>query len=155
VTYRLYAPEDFDELYAIEEVCFKPPFRFDRRLMKQLVNRPDGATWIAEEDEVMCGFVVIEWTTESNVTLAYLQTLEVLPERRGQRVGNALLNKAEESARAAGAETVWLHVDEKNAGAIKLYEGRGYLWCGREADYYPEGQAALVYEKQLSIDTDG
>ena len=148
--YRLYTAQDFSVLYAIEEVCFQPPFRFDHRLMKRLVGKSDSATWIAEEDGVMCGFAVIEWTTDSNAILAYLQTLEVLPEWRGKHVGAGLLKKAEESARAAGAETVWLHVHEKNDGAIRLYEGRGYLRRGREEDYYAAGEAALVYERPLS-----
>ena len=26
--YRPYKPEDFEALYALEEACFQPPFRF-------------------------------------------------------------------------------------------------------------------------------
>jgi hypothetical protein len=54
--YRLYTPRDFPQLYAIEEVCFQPPFRFGRKYMRQLVNRLCTATWIAELDGLMAGF---------------------------------------------------------------------------------------------------
>jgi [ribosomal protein S18]-alanine N-acetyltransferase len=148
VIYRLYAPEDFDELYAIEEVCFQPPFRFDRRLMRRLVSRSDSATWIAEESGRMSGFAIVEWTASVEI-MAYLQTLEVLPDWRGQGAGRELLKKAEETARGAGAKAVWLHVNEKNDGAIRMYENYGYLRRGREEDYYATDQAALVYEKPL------
>ena len=32
MNYRLFEPDDFDELYAIEEMCFQPPLRFSRAI---------------------------------------------------------------------------------------------------------------------------
>ena len=60
--------------------------------------------------------------------VAYIQTLEVLPERRGRGVGGELLRRIEGSARAAGAQSIWLHVDAENAAAIRLYERHGYRY---------------------------
>lgn len=149
MTYRLYAPEDFAALYAIEEVCFKPPFRFDRRYMRQLVNSSDAATWIAEEDGQMAGFAIIEWDGEKGAALGYVQTIEVLPAWRGRGVGRELLVRVEDSARTAGAKAIWLHVDAANSGAIRLYEANGYASKGREENYYSRGRDALVYLKLL------
>jgi ribosomal-protein-alanine N-acetyltransferase len=153
VHYRLYTPEDFDELYAIEEVCFRSPFRFGRGDMHQLIHRPNAATWIAEEEGQMCGFAVVEWTRETGGVIAYIQTLEVAPEQRGHGVGGELLRLIESSARAAGAQLIWLHVNAENAGAIRLYEGHGYLCEGREENYYAKGRAALIYRKPLESGT--
>ena len=147
--YRLYKPGDFARLYAIEEACFEVPFRFSRAYMRQLVHSAQAATWIAEEDGRMAGFAIADWTEQRGGTAAYIQTIEVLPERRGHGVGSELLSRIEGSARAAGVQAIWLHVDAENADAIRLYEARGYLREGRQEHYYARGRAALVYGKPL------
>lgn len=149
MVYRLYTPEDFDALYAIEEACFRPPLRFGRRYMRQLVERPNAATWIAEDAERMYGFGLVEWTREIADVTAYIQTLEVMPDGRGQGVGGELLRRLESSAWVAGAAGMWLHVDAANSVAIQVYERHGYRLSGREKDYYGRGKPALVYAKRL------
>jgi ribosomal-protein-alanine N-acetyltransferase len=145
VNYRPFTEGDFAQLYAIEEVCFQPPFRFGRGYMRRLVNSTDAATWIAEEDGRMDGFAIVEWMGED----AYIPTIEVMPERRGLGIAGELLRRIEGAARDAGAKTIRLHVDAENAGAIRLYEGHAYACQGREENFYPKGRAALVYGKAL------
>ncbi|MGD0521940.1 MAG: N-acetyltransferase [Terracidiphilus sp.] len=152
MNYRLYTAKDFAQLYAIEEVCFQPPFRFSRRYMRQLVNSSNAATWIAEEDGRMAGFGIVEWTRERGRLIAYIQTLEVVPERHGRGVGGELLLRIEGSARAAGAQAVGLHVDEENGDAIRLYEAHGYVCEGRSENYYARGRTGLMYAKALGIE---
>lgn len=147
--YRLYQPEDFAALYAIEESCFAPPLRFHRAYMRQLVQSADSATWIAEEDGSMAGFAIVEWSDDSAGTAAYIQTIEVDPEQRRRGIGGELLRRAEDSARAAGARLIGLHVHEENASALRLYEAHGYRRAGREEHYYARGQAALIAVKPL------
>ena len=151
--YRPYASGDFDSLYAIEELCFQPPFRFGRRYMRRLVDRRNSATWIAEVDGRMAGFAIVEWSQEIDGISSYIQTIEVLPDRRGHGVGRELLWLVEESARAEGAKRLWLHVDERNNAAISLYEALGFAVQAKADDYYAPGHAALIYEKQLEPDT--
>jgi ribosomal-protein-alanine N-acetyltransferase len=163
VLYRLYRPEDFDALYAIEERCFEPPFRFGRSYMRQLVRSANAAPWIAEKDGRMVGFAIVEWAhrisgvpcdrssslgCKIGVT-AYIQTIEVAPEARDRGVGRELLGRSEGSARRAGARLIWLHADAENAVAIRLYEAQGYCCKDRQEDYYPMGGAALIYVKRL------
>ena len=147
--YRPFRPEDFAALYAIEEACFQPPLRFSRGYMQRLVRSARAATWVGEESGEMAGFAIVEWRDATGLVTAYLQTIEVAPEKRGQGVGGELMRLAEQSAQAAGAAAIWLHVDAENAAAIRLYEARGYRREGREANYYPRGRAALVYAKPL------
>ena len=147
--YRLYKPEDFAALYAIEEICFQPPHRFSRGYMRQLIRQREAATWIAEDDGRMAGFGIVEWSEETVGTVAYVQTLEVLPDVRGSGVGGELLRRLEGSAREAGAVTIRLHVDAENAAAIRVYERGGYRFGGREEHYYGRGRAGLVYGKVL------
>jgi ribosomal protein S18 acetylase RimI-like enzyme len=152
VLYRKYIEKDFAELYAIEELCFQPPFRFGRWQMRRLVRSANTATWIAEQDGRMCGFAIADWTEQAGQIAAYIQTIEVAPDSRGQGVAGELLSRIEASARAAGAQYIWLHVDAENASAIRLYETNGYRINGREENYYPYGKAALVCSKPLGAE---
>ena len=147
--YRLYASSDFSALYAIEGVCFQPPFRFGRRYMRQLIESADAATWIAEDHGQMAGFAIVEWARGPDGIVAYIQTIEVMPDRRGIGVGTQLLRRIEGSARATGAQVIWLHVDAENAGAIRLYQANGYRSEGRAEHYYARGRAAHIYAKPL------
>jgi ribosomal protein S18 acetylase RimI-like enzyme len=148
--FRLYSPDDFDQLYALEERCFEPPHRFERRYMRLLVRRANAATWIADEDGTIKGFAIVEWRKLNSGITAYIQTIEVAPEARGVGVGRELLGRVEGSARAADATVIWLHAEAENAGAIRLYEAEGYQCQGRQENYYPQNRAALIYLKRLT-----
>jgi [ribosomal protein S18]-alanine N-acetyltransferase len=154
VRYRLYQPGDFPSLYAVEELCFQPPFRFSRSTMRQLIGSANSATWIAEggveAKTELIGFSIVEWPAGQSEAAAYIQTLEVLPAFRGRGVGAELLVRAEESARSAGAHIIALHVDIENTAAIRLYQSRGYVRQGREEHYYARHRAAFVYAKRFS-----
>jgi ribosomal protein S18 acetylase RimI-like enzyme len=149
LNYRLYTPDDFASLYAIEELCFEPPHRFSRAFMRRLVRAANAATWTAEDEGRMAGFAIVEWAEESGESIAYIQTIEVLPDQRGHGVGHELLRRLQDSAYSAGARTIWLHVDAENQAAIRLYQSNGYLCEGREDGYYGRGRAALIYAKSL------
>ena len=147
--YRLFELDDFDELYAIEEICFQPPQRFSRRYMRELIASPDTATWIATEKNQMLGFAVVEWVQQITGVIAYIATIEVLPEFRGRGIGAELLRRLEGSANAERAITMWLHVDAENASAIRLYERLGYRNTGRADHYYARNRPAAIYAKSL------
>lgn len=149
VNYRHYIAADFAQLYAIEEVCFEPPFRFPRRYMRRLLEHADTVTWIAEEDGQMAGFAIADWERHVDGLAAYIQTIEVVPAMRGRGIASELLKRIEESSQERGAGAIWLHVDSQNASAIRLYESHGYACEGRRDRYYPQGRAALIYRKML------
>ena len=62
-------------------------------------------------------------------------------------MGVELLRWLEDSAAAAGAVGIWLHVDAANAAAIRVYEKSRYRLSGKEENYYGRGKPALVYAK--------
>jgi [ribosomal protein S18]-alanine N-acetyltransferase len=146
--YRLFKPEDFEALYAVEKICFQPPFRFGRAFMRSIVEASNGATWIAEEAGKLAGFAVVEWTPERDF-FAYLQTIEVLPQQRGRGVASELLRRIEASSSSAGASSLWLHVDATNTYAIRLYEKHGFDLQGKDDHYYARDRGALIYRKRL------
>ncbi len=56
----------------------------------------------------------------------YISNVGVLPEFQGRGYGERLMSFAEEQARASGLDKCSLNVDEKNEGAIHLYQRLGY-----------------------------
>jgi ribosomal protein S18 acetylase RimI-like enzyme len=76
---------------------------------------------------------------------AYLEELYVVPERRGEGVGRALLDAAIAAARKAGADHFELTTGEDDRAAIALYESRKLT--NREGA--PDGPRMLYYEIDL------
>ena len=152
--YRLYMPEDFDTLYAIERLCFQPPLRFSHGYLEKVTQARNGATWVAESDAGnLAGFAVLEWKRErEDGVVAYVVTIDVLQEHRRQGVGSELLRRMEESAQASGAWCIWLHVDARNEAARKLYCKHGYDKAGAAKNFYGPGRVAEILLKVLARD---
>ena len=125
--YRWYKAEDFAALYAIEEVCFQPPHRFGRGYIRQLIRQRDAATWIAEDGGRMAGFGIVEWSEEPVGTVAYVQTLEVLPDGRGQGVGGELLRCLEKDRREKP--------EQRRSGCTWMRRMRRRFGCMRRAGF--------------------
>lgn len=75
---------------------------------------------------------------------AEIVAIGVDPARRRKGTGAALLERAIELARVAGAEAVFLEVAENNNQACQLYTKRGFIKIGRRANYYRQKDAAVA-----------
>ena len=75
----------------------------------------------------------------------YLAELYVVPERRGQGLGRALMEAAIELARREGADTMDLGTSEDDVAARALYEKLGFT--NRERG--PDGPVSYFYEREL------
>jgi len=75
----------------------------------------------------------------------YLEELYVVPARRGEGIGRALLEATMEAGRVEGATHVDLNTGETDTAARSLYESAGFT--NREGG--PEGPSMLYYERDL------
>jgi ribosomal protein S18 acetylase RimI-like enzyme len=75
----------------------------------------------------------------------YLAELYVVPARRGEGLGRALMEAAVEHARAEGAEYMDLATGEDDTAARGLYESVGFSHRGGK----PDGPVTLHYERDL------
>jgi ribosomal protein S18 acetylase RimI-like enzyme len=76
----------------------------------------------------------------------YLAELYVVPARRGQGLGRALMNAAIDEARARGADYMDLGTSEDDVAARALYESLGFV--NREGGR-PDGPISYYYEREL------
>jgi ribosomal protein S18 acetylase RimI-like enzyme len=77
---------------------------------------------------------------------AYLEELYVIPERRGDGLGRALLDAALRAAKDEGATHMELGTSEDDEAARALYESAGFT--NREGK--PDGPVMLFYERDLT-----
>jgi ribosomal protein S18 acetylase RimI-like enzyme len=75
----------------------------------------------------------------------YLAELYVVPDRRGQGLGRALMEAAIEHARREGADYMDLGTSEDDVAARALYESLGF--SNREGK--PDGPINYFYEREL------
>jgi ribosomal-protein-alanine N-acetyltransferase len=80
-------------------------------------------------------------------------TLAVMPERRRDGLGRALLLAAMAWATEQGARAMFLEVAVANLAAQALYRQAGFIEVGRRPNYYPDGGDALVMRADLPSPT--
>lgn len=108
-----------------------------------IVRDATRETYLALSGDECVGFVILSL---GGPLSGYLQTLCIAHERRGQGLGSALLELAEEHIFAV-SPNVFLCVSPSNHGARRLYERSGYVYVGELADYLVDGQSELLYRK--------
>jgi len=83
-----------------------------------------GYVW--EEEKKIVGNISIIPFREKGKTLFLLANVAVHPDYRRNGIAKALTQKGMVYARNYAAESIWVHVEEENLGAIKLYENLGF-----------------------------
>lgn len=84
---------------------------------------------LVARDTAVVGFVGFEpegGRYEKRVETGVVQNIYVVPERRGEGIGSALLREAERRLREDGAEAITLEAMADNDEAMAFYERHGY-----------------------------
>ena len=107
----------------------------------------DGQTAVLLAGDGPDGFAVLRFRPAicTDALECYLAELYVVPARRGQGLGRALMNAAIEIARAEGADHMDLGTSEDDVAARALYESLGFT--NREGG--PDGPLSFFYEREL------
>ena len=95
---------------------------------------PDGVAALQVSPEVVSGKLS-----------AYLEELYVVPARRGNGIGRALMDAAMKTARELGATRIDLTTSDDDVAARSLYESLGFV--NREKP--PDGPLMFYYEREL------
>lgn len=88
-----------------------------------------GEVLVAREDDRVLGFVSFVPESggfERDVDRGVVENLFVVPGRRSEGIGTALLEAAEERLADAGADLVTLEAMADNEDALRFYRQRGY-----------------------------
>ena len=148
---RDYRESDLSTIFALDEVCFEPPFRFSARAMKQFAEARNALTVIAETDTgEIPGFCIAHVERARRGLAAYVVTLDVAPQYRRHGLARQMVECIERQSVEAGCDAMELHVSVENTGAIAFYETRGYERSHLVKSFYGLGRHAYVYRKALA-----
>lgn len=89
----------------------------------------EGNLLVAREDDALLGFAMFSIEQRLYVadeTRGLVHNLFVVPDRRGEGIGSALLEESEAALREAGAAVIGLEVLAENEDARRFYDERGY-----------------------------
>jgi ribosomal-protein-alanine N-acetyltransferase len=145
---------DLDRAAAIHASAFAADWdqRWDRQAFAELLAMPGAFGLMAQpaDADQAAGLVLVRVAADE----AEIVTLAVLPERRRQGLGFALMRRAESEARGRGAGRLFLEVAEDNFAARKLYADLGFATVGKRPAYYARGPlgsaAAIVMAKPIT-----
>ena len=140
-------PDDLEALLALERSAFNTD-HLSRRQYRQHIGSDTAAVIVAAGPAGVLGKAVVFFNARHDI--ARLYSIAVGHAARGQGLGAVLLAAAEKAARRRGSRRVRLEVSQKNTGAIRLYESRGYKRIGERRRYYENGEHAWRYEKALA-----
>lgn len=138
--FRYLKEEDIDQILKIEELSFATPWT--RQSFENELKLNQFAVYLVLEKEGQivgyCGMWLI-------VDEAHITNIAVLPEFRGQKLGEAILRMIMEVAKKKGAKTMTLEVRISNTVAQSLYRKLGFMNGGIRKNYYTDNyEDALV-----------
>jgi ribosomal protein S18 acetylase RimI-like enzyme len=113
--------------------------------MRELLASGDVTVLIGGDDPDGLALLRFRPSLWSGTLDCYLEELYVVPDRRGQGLGQALMEAAMETARAEGAVYMDLGTAETDTAARALYEKLGF--SNREGK--PDGPINYFYEREL------
>jgi ribosomal protein S18 acetylase RimI-like enzyme len=100
-----------------------------REFLRQRLLLRETVLFLALENDTALGFTQLfpSFTSVGMQRLWILNDLYVIPEARGQRVGEKLIERALAHAKASGATGVVLETAHTNTSGQKLYERMGFM----------------------------
>ena len=143
---REFRQSDLETLYRIDQACFPPGVSYSRDELAGFIRHPSAATWIAEENCEVVGFLIADREAKG---AAHIVTIDVVEGRRRNGVGKALMDAMEAWATRGGLRLIHLETAENNRGAQAFYQARGYRKLETIEGYYADGDAAWVMVKSL------
>ncbi|MCQ6281554.1 ribosomal protein S18-alanine N-acetyltransferase [Bacillus sp. EB600] len=140
IVFRFMREEDIDQVLEIEHASFATPW--SREAFYNELNMNKFAIYIVLEiDKKVVGYCGV-WIV---VDEAHVTNIAILPDYRGKKLGDALMQNLFEVAKTMGAKSMTLEVRVTNYIAQSLYRKFGFQNGGLRKNYYTDNhEDALV-----------
>jgi ribosomal-protein-alanine N-acetyltransferase len=144
---REYKPEDFDELWHIDQQCFALGIAYSRRELAAYIRRSRAFTLVAaDEAGHILGFIVAE---SDRTGVGHILTLDVRPTAQRTGLGTGLLLQAQTRLMHDNCSAVLLETALDNSAALSFYKRHGYSVLETIPRYYLDSVDALVMGRHL------
>jgi ribosomal-protein-alanine N-acetyltransferase len=138
---------DLSALAALEDASFVCD-GVDRRAMAGFLRSLAAVVLLDEVEGTLRGHLILRFNKGHRIARVY--SIAVAAAAKGQGVGRALVEFAEDVARRRGSERVRLEISVDNLASQALFRTCGYAVFGHYEAYYEDGGAALRLEKRVS-----
>lgn len=140
ITFRNMTEEDLNEVVEVEIHSFATPWSSEA-FYNELTKNQFAHYLVVEVEQKVVGYCGV-WII---VDEAHITNIALLPEYRGMKLGEALLDKIMELARNMGAIRMTLEVRVSNERAKGLYRKYGFEEGALRKQYYTDNmEDALV-----------
>ncbi|MBE7086719.1 MAG: ribosomal-protein-alanine N-acetyltransferase [Clostridiales bacterium] len=143
MTIREFTVQDIKSVVELQSGSFKDGWK--ENMLKSAFDTGRAFGFLSVHNEGVSGYVLLSALPPE----ADLETVFVKDVLRSQGVGTALLESAFLECKNRGVEKVFLEVRESNLNAINLYKKFGFKHLSVRKKYYPDGENALVMQKEL------
>ena len=138
--------QDLPVLLAIDQACFPAGIAYTAEEFQHFMTRRGSVSLVAEIDDEIAGFLVMEMDGPGAATLI---TLDVREACRRLGLASRLLAVSERILKRRKVPAYVLQVNTENVAAIRLYEKDGFTKARRLPRYYNDGSDAYMMAKVL------
>lgn len=126
------------------------PVNYNEKFYKDVLEAGELAK-LAFYNDVVVGAVCCRLEQVDNERRLYIMTLGCLFTYRRLGIGTTMLEHVLNYATKKGIDSIYLHVQTSNTGAIEFYKKFGFEIVDTKEDYYKriEPASALVLKKQM------
>lgn len=135
---------DWESLLTISKITFQTAFgdqnkpsdmelymheAFSEEKIKAELSHPNSIFYFVLIGEVVVGYFKLNWGTAQSESISNgfeIERIYVLAAYQGLSIGQLMMNKIFEMARAKNYSTLWLGVWNQNEGAIRFYQRNGF-----------------------------
>ncbi len=137
---------DLGAVLELERRCHVCPW--SAQLFEEELSRDYSTVDLLWQAERLVGFLC-SWQICDEL---HVLNVAVDPLFRRRGLGGLLLRHVLERSCANGCTRALLEVRAGNSGAICLYQGFDFKIIGHRAKYYPDGEDALLMEREITRD---
>lgn len=141
---RKFKPNDLKRVYEIENMSFNQSYGIN--MFQQLYEMGVGFL-VAEEDGYVIGYVIF-WIKYENQ--GHIISIAVDKNYRRHKAGTQLLVKAISILSLLNLDTIYLEVNENNAGAVEFYKTFNFKIDRVVPGYYEDGSGAILMYLHLN-----
>jgi ribosomal-protein-alanine N-acetyltransferase len=145
IAIRPLGPFDLELAAALHGAAFETPWT--GQAFGELLAMPGSAGFLAVKDGQPAGLILLLIQPPDGEVL----TLAVMPGRRRRGIATALLDRALELARQAGASRLLLEVAADNGPALGFYRRHGFRPLRRRPGYYRRAPGPPVDAEVLCL----
>lgn len=139
VNFRFMEEEDIEQILVIEHASFSTPWSREA-FYNEITHNKFAVYIVMEVDNEIAGYCGV-WIV---IDEAHVTNIAILPQYRGQKLGEALMTKLFEVAKAMGAKSMTLEVRVTNFIAQSLYRKFGFQKGGLRKNYYTDNQEDAI-----------